>query len=253
MTILDIVHAQGDTGLYAAQTQFLTWAVVVIIVVSITYFVVVLVSEIYLMLSLASVKKKSKKTVGVPVSASQVDDEGAVVTGNPIRRASSANASMKLAAARRQSVSLPTLPTQGSDVQVRVCAFPCRCWCRRRFQCCQCQCQCRVKTVQSWPRYLDHYPLLCWFDPKQVMNPMFLKEAREPMSEGDQLPDDMTPDERRELFMSLLSTAIAPSSRTQVSAAWPTLAIWKRVRGVLCPCDALTRCYSCLMCVRSCL
>jgi hypothetical protein len=38
-----------DSGLYEQQKQFLTWVVVVIIVVSITYFTVVLVSEVYIM------------------------------------------------------------------------------------------------------------------------------------------------------------------------------------------------------------
>jgi hypothetical protein len=48
-----------DSGLYNQQKQFLTWAVIIVITLSIGYFVVVLVSEVYTMLTANSKKPAS--------------------------------------------------------------------------------------------------------------------------------------------------------------------------------------------------
>jgi hypothetical protein len=50
-----------DSGLYNSQRDFLTWTVVVIIVVSVGYFIVVLFSEIYTMLSASAKKRRVPK------------------------------------------------------------------------------------------------------------------------------------------------------------------------------------------------
>jgi hypothetical protein len=53
-----LAGSQFDTSLYNSQRDFLTWIVIIVIVVSVSYFAIVLVSEVYMMVQAGSLKSK---------------------------------------------------------------------------------------------------------------------------------------------------------------------------------------------------
>jgi hypothetical protein len=199
-----------DTGLYDDQKRFLTWVVVVIIVVSVLYFVVVLVSEVYTMINSGM---KSKKAVAKKGSARKH-----VSSLNSLTALENSMATPAKPGAATQSGASSSGSPDGASPASQAVMNP---MFLRQMQVCL-----RCGGFRSLPRTASIssralFVLGCGDKPPRVCFPRFVSPQSKERAEAidNEGVDRLGDTERKVALMTLLASSTAPKSHS----AWTVI------------------------------